>query len=848
MNFYKILEKTVLLSSLTHDLGKNNIFFQKKIRRKRKKKERDPVRHEILSFFFLQKIMELKDLDSINSVLKTYNKDKFLKEIISNIDSILKEKKIEYTIFDVILYTVLTHHKNIIQTGNFIKNCRDDIEKNFINNYSNEKDWQNFFSLENVKPFPKSLKKEIKKYLDDKELLYQIDKKIFYNLYLLTRTILMLADHYASQKKEQIPDNNKNILLANKIQSLEFHLKNVTEEALNFLKNIKKEKELKKIELPDLKKSNNEKFKWQDIGANFVKKIAKENKNNVYFIINNADTGSGKTIGNIKILKAIKEKIRFNFVLPLRSLSTQIFDVFRDELKIDDRDVGIVIGNIHDDENEEIITAETDPNIQNIIKYQYNRNSNYRVLYEKPVIVGTIDYLMKATDSNRSKYLLPFMRIFTSDTVIFDEIDYFSPDDLSALTRLFFLLGVLGKYVILSSATLTFPIVDVFFNAYKKGFEIYSHNKNDVNLIFAGINNKKEPVKFDNENYKKQLTDFLKKENKEQKVLYEVWENLEIDEKFFNKVYEFHDNFYQSYKDKKISMGFIKTYSTNHLFRLFKDFIENMDQYKKDDYKIITLFYHSREFEEIKREKEKLLYSILQKKNEKYKQNFYNFIKDIKEKNIIFLLFSTPVLEIGKDWDFDFGFCEYTSVSDVIQTAGRIRRHRSGLIKKNNFVIFYPSSEYTLKYIDNKEILSQLKRGSNINDMYNNSIYFLEQKFIEKFLYQSLVKTNFFNCILTYKHQKNYIFRKNDNKSAIIAYNKGFFFNNEKSKRKNFFVSYLDIDKNSKIFIKDFPILSSQTYKAIINYKNNGENIAYYKNIGFVFLNKKQFQNATLFL
>jgi len=56
-------------------------------------------------------------------------------------------------------------------------------------------------------------------------------------------------------------------------------------------------------------------------------------------------------------------------------------------------------------------------------------------------------------------------------------------------------------------------------------------------------------------------------------------------------------------------------------------------------------------------------------------------------KNVVFILVATPVEEIGRDHDFDWGVIEPSSYRSIIQLAGRVRRHREGAIDYPNIAL-----------------------------------------------------------------------------------------------------------------------------------------------------------------
>src|SRR5690606_22295573 len=78
-----------------------------------------------------------------------------------------------------------------------------------------------------------------------------------------------------------------------------------------------------------------------------------------------------------------------------------------------------------------------------------------RRLLLTPFLVCTIDHLISATEGVRGGHqILPMLRLLSSDLVI-DEIDDYDAIDLVAVLRLIHLVGLLGRDLLISSATIT---------------------------------------------------------------------------------------------------------------------------------------------------------------------------------------------------------------------------------------------------------------------------------------------------------------------------------------------------------------------------------------------------------
>lgn len=57
------------------------------------------------------------------------------------------------------------------------------------------------------------------------------------------------------------------------------------------------------------------------------------------------------------------------------------------------------------------------------------------------------------------------------------------------------------------------------------------------------------------------------------------------------------------------------------------------------------------------------------------------------EKHQLFVVIGTSVMEVGRDWDADWGIIEPSSMRAIIQFAGRIQRHRRQAPGRENIVI-----------------------------------------------------------------------------------------------------------------------------------------------------------------
>lgn len=220
-------------------------------------------------------------------------------------------------------------------------------------------------------------------------------------------------------------------------------------------------------------------------------------------------------MANAKIMQALskdEKSLRYILALGLRTLTLQTGDEYRERIGLDNNELAVLIGSVavkklHDiekyrdagcdnlmqDEAESAVTGDVETLLDGTIVYEdtfsdaqkqflelfFNparseEGDKNRAFLNKPVLVATIDYLMRATETIRGgKYMLPLLRLLSSDLVI-DEIDDFGEKDLIAVSRLVHLAGMLGRNVVLSSATIPLDLAIGMHRAYMQGLKCYN--------------------------------------------------------------------------------------------------------------------------------------------------------------------------------------------------------------------------------------------------------------------------------------------------------------------------------------------------------------------------------------
>lgn len=583
------------------------------------------------------------------------------------------------------------------------------------------------------------------------------------NLLHHARLGLMLGDHYFSSQANDANWINTTGLFANTEretkqlkQKLDEHLVGVCEsaqEVVGLLPSFERNMQVAE-NVSILKEASPAVFSWQDKAVKAVIQW-REAQTNLpeqfgFFAVNMASTGCGKTFANAKVMRSLSvdgESLRYALALGLRTLTLQTGDEYRERIFKNDeearKNLAVLIGSraiaeLHqkagaqvEAQSFELSGSESqEPLLDEYIDYDCDipeqgfatvlTRERDRQFLHAPVLVCTIDHLMAATETKRGgRYILPCLRLMSSDLVI-DEIDDFTGDDLIAIGRIIHLAGMLGRKVMISSATIPPDLAEGYFNAYQEGWKLFAKSRDNINTKVgcAWIDENKSEVSTVNVSLDNPVKDYyrlahqvfinkrviyLKKQAAKRKAeiidCFEALEQTEFDEdeekqqSYFSVIFEaakskHHKNYTIDRKTGiAVSFGVVRVANIKPCVALARFLLEQ----ESENFEIKTMAYHSRQVMLLRHEQEKHLDAVLKRKEMQGEQPeaFSNKIirkhlDNTSSKNVIFILVATPVEEVGRDHDFDWAIVEPSSYRSIVQLAGRVRRHRKDEVKSTN--------------------------------------------------------------------------------------------------------------------------------------------------------------------
>ncbi len=817
-HYLPLIKSLTALAALFHDWGKASEFFQTKLIEN--KVIGDPLRHEWISALFFNAFIngdgtdeqwlarlangeitsgDLKSVVSQNKtpkpLAKLPNAASFLAWLIVSHHRLPNEKKY--------------HGENLVNHQKLFAQIKQDW------GYENKFDETEFQeNLCRCFDYPKGLPSDspkwlqyatrnAKKLLDCLPLLEESIGNGAWRLVLHhSRLALMLGDHYYSslepESKYRLKINDID-LYANTDratkelkQTLDEHLVGVAKQAIRTAHLLPafegNHEELQRaFDTTALKRKSPDKFRWQDTAVSKITEwrdnVEKLNPANFgFFAVNMASTGKGKTFANAKIMRVLsvdRESLRYILALGLRVLTLQTGDEYRERIKLEKDELAVLIGSravmdLHNrtkierngEENNDTGSESQETLLDNEVYFDHGlpegelktvlTSEKSRKFLFAPVLSCTIDHLMAATETKRGgRYILPSLRLMSSDLVI-DEIDDFTGNDLIAIGRLIHLAGMLGRKVMISSATIPPDLAEGYYNAYQSGWKIFSKTRGcSSNIGCAWID--EFTTKVNTVNCEENQNGIPEYQQLHQRFINKRIEKLAVqlpkrkagivpcepteegNEKFIreaayaiiqSEILEKHQAHHitEEQSGKRVSFGVVRVANINPCIELTR-YLLNAEWLDNVDVRVMA--YHSQQILLMRNEQEKHLDNVL--KRDKGIQAVFQKNKVIKKhllnsnsRDLIFILVATPVEEVGRDHDFDWAVVEPSSYRSLIQLAGRILRHRDppeefsspnmailqynlkGLLGKDEPVFCYPgyeSKENRLETHDLKELV-----------------------------------------------------------------------------------------------------------------------------------------------
>ena len=573
---------------------------------------------------------------------------------------------------------------------------------------------------------------------------------------------IISAQQYSLQKPENVSlfantklktiDQDKKAKLQD--QPLEWHLHQVGDRASRIAVQMMTDLSLSGLSEQTVEyicqPTSHPRFQWQNIAANALQKNIQKHPETPALVFNIAGTGSGKTRMNLRAACTLRpDDPRLAIALNLRSLTLQTGHALKTSMNLSEDEIAVIIGdtvtqNLFDQSKEKIEFVDEDENhpepmfdawgedcelpewLHSLFTVEKNGrkalDQKETTILASPLLVSTIDYLIAAGEPHRQGHQVKaLLRIMSSDLIL-DEVDGYEPKALIAVLRLVQLAALYGRNVICSSATLSLTVAKTIHRAFESGMQmraaLYGTEKKS---IIAIIDNELKPQVWlersnqkseFNTHYQKQLDDLqvhlLSKPTHRLAQLLSLPETtvLSWKQSVLEAVKQLHQAHAWHFKktEKKISLGLIRVANIKHAIRLAQFVSDHLPEaniacYHANDW-LISRFYKEQRLDQLlTRHKDG---KKRKTGNEQIEQDdeMIDLIQKSNSLNIPFIVIATPVEEVGRDHDFDWAIIDASSVQSIVQTAGRVNRHRLEKIQQPNVMI----PRWNYRYCEQRDI------------------------------------------------------------------------------------------------------------------------------------------------
>lgn len=473
-------------------------------------------------------------------------------------------------------------------------------------------------------------------------------------------------------------------------------------------------------------------FRWQNQAWDVACSLRERARQQGFFGINMASTGCGKTFANARIMYALANEqtgCRFSVALGLRTLTLQTGQALRARLHLDDDVLAVLTGSAAvrelqqgspaPDDNSQSADAlfeahqyvHFEGTVQSGLLQQWlSKDDKLQRLVCAPILVTTIDHLITATEGVRGGKQLPAMLRLLSSDLVLDEPDDFDIADLHAQCRLVNWSGMLGARVLLSSATLPPAHVEALFEAYLEGRRAFQRDCGEpglpVNICCAWFDedNARSHDIAGTEDFKEAHRDFARQRarrlpeqaklrlgNIADVVAPQATKSAASDavaDAVMQHMLALDAGHHMLHSSgKTVSLGLVRFANINPLVAVAQRL---MAQSPPENCCIHYCVYHGQHPLAVRSFIEARLDKAFDRHHPEQLWQLPEVSQALRQnpaRRHLFVVLATSVVEVGRDWDADWGIIEPSSMRSLIQFAGRIQRHRACVPTSANMVI-----------------------------------------------------------------------------------------------------------------------------------------------------------------
>lgn len=452
-----------------------------------------------------------------------------------------------------------------------------------------------------------------------------------------------------------------------------------------------------------------------------------------------AQTGTGKTRGCIKLASALNpNEMRCTVGLGLRALADQTYNAYLEPpISLPENSVGRVIGSYYpiktpveksigtsasEQTGDQILLDDSDGNpwedvaAASIFVDGRKGARKKKKIFLKPVTSMTIDNIINAVSVRTGGDMHILMHLMHSDLVI-DEIDNFSPTDMSFVAMLVHLMGFYGRKVILATATMNEVIVKAMSDAYRMGLDkrraFYPVKTGKLAFI------RSEAPFFDVKDLDEKSTEYYRgflataeKQDVNTRHKSEILECVEpgkerpeIFQSIMNKALELSEHHSEKVDGIDFSTGFIRFNNVKNS-QAMSHWLSR--QPTDSDTHVEIVCYHAKTTGFERYIQEHYLNHLMSRKGnslpedvQKCRNDLFDRARKAGKSRVTLMVITTNIIEVGRDHCYDWAILEPASLASYIQSIGRVLRHRKQkVVSKPNIAVLNKPVKASVKTRD----------------------------------------------------------------------------------------------------------------------------------------------------
>ncbi|WP_031407438.1 HD domain-containing protein [Thiomonas sp. FB-Cd] len=442
-------------------------------------------------------------------------------------------------------------------------------------------------------------------------------------------------------------------------------------------------------------------FAWQDLAMDHVAALQGGK-----LVFNVASTGAGKTLANLKMALAMRPQgARLAVAFNLRSLTTQTFAAFGKFLVNEPtsrRDFACLLGDRgavgmdfsredeDDVDHEDRIDLEGAQNLDvpdwlSRIATHTSGDDKLAKLIASPVLVSTMDWIVASGEpGQQDRHAKALIRVTSSDLIL-DEVDSYDVRATVAVMRVVQAAASFGRNVIVSSATLSPNLARGIALAYASGRRVHDalFGASPWHLVLTS--DQFEPTSIpcphvdDADRFYRTTMQAMARglcaspgSITKRYRLAGVNTRDDFTPTILREALALHDThaFTPPGLACRLSIGLVRVANVGPCM----DIAEAL----RADGRFVVTAYHARDVAQRRAIKERWLDTILSRGDDQWVDALIQACPWIQsaEGDVRLVVVATPVEEVGRDHDFDWAIIEPSSMHSIIQTAGRVNRHR----------------------------------------------------------------------------------------------------------------------------------------------------------------------------